>query len=455
MIRRKKQALTKNPKKSLQRSLQAKPRRTLGTNPVIFPSSLCLVNIDQLVTLRGEAGPRRGAQLNDIGLVRDGAVLCAGGKIVAAGTSREVMRNPWFRQHRKRIPTIDCAGKTVLPGFVDSHTHLIFAKPRLEDFELRIAGAGYEEIAASGGGIQSSVAAVRSASEGELAARARRSLTEMLRQGTTTVEAKSGYGLSPAAEMKSLRAIRDAAEGWPGTVVPTLLGAHIVPHAHRARRGFYLTEICEKMIPEAARLHLARFVDVFCERGAFSGEECEIIFAAAASHKLGMRAHAGQFTSANLEPLLKFAPSSFDHLDYCDDDQLALLAASRTVATLLPAATFFLGRENYPRARRMIETGIAVALATDYNPGTSPTTSMPLVITIACTRLKMTVAEAISAATINGAHALNLGDSKGSLVAGKDADLAIFDVEDHREIPYWFGANHCVATVCGGIVTNT
>ena len=453
MIRGTKPALAKTPGKNFKKSAKAKSRRTGVSNTAIFPSSLCLVNIGQLLTMRGGPGARRGAQLNDAGLIRDGCVLCAGGKILAAGTSREVLRNPWFRQHRKRISTIDCAGKTVLPGFVDSHTHLIFAKARLQDFELRIAGAGYEEIAASGGGIRSSVAAVGSASESELAAGARASLNEMLRQGTTTVEAKSGYGLSLAAEMKSLRAIRDAAEGWQGTVVPTLLGAHIVPDGYRDHRGDYIREICEKMIPEAARLKLARFVDVFCERGAFSGEECEAIFAAAASHKLGMRAHAGQFTSARLESLLKFAPSSFDHLDHCDDDQLTLLAASGTVATLLPSATFFLGREDYAQARRMIDTGIAVALATDYNPGTSPVTSMPLVITIACTRLKMTIAEAISAATINGAHALNLGASKGSLEPGKDADLAIFDVEDHREIPYWLGANHCVSTVCGGMVT--
>ena len=454
MSRRKIQKLAKTPGKILPGSSPLKSRRDPAIHPAIFPSSLCLVNIGQLLTLGGESGLRRGALLNDIGLIRDGAVLCAKGKILAAGVSREVLQNPWFREHRKRIPTIDCAGKTVLPGFVDSHTHLIFAEPRLEDFELRIAGAGYEEIAAAGGGIRSSVAAVRGATQGELAARARGSLAEMLRQGTTTVEAKSGYGLSLAAEMKSLRAIRDAAEGWPGTVVPTLLGAHIVPDGYGTRRDIYLREICEKMIPQAARLKLARFVDVFCERGAFSPEECAIIFAAAASHQLGMRAHIGQFTPAYLEPLLKFAPSSFDHLDHCDEEQLAWLAASRTVATLLPVATFFLGLDNYPRARRMIDSGVAVALATDYNPGTSPVTSMPLVITIACTRLKMTVAEAISAATINGAHALGLGDSKGSVVAGKDADLAIFDLEDHREIPYWFGAHHLVTTVCGGVVTN-
>ncbi len=415
-------------------------------------SSLVLTNISQLITMRGVPGPRRGAQLNDIGLVRDGAVLCVGGKILAAGKAAEVIRDPWFKKHGKGIQLIDCAGQTVLPGFVDSHTHLIFAAPRLADFEARIAGATYQEIAEAGGGIRSSVAAVRGATQGELVLRARRSLDEMLRHGATTVEAKSGYGLSHLAEMKSLRSIRDAAAEWPGTVVPTLLGAHVAPAEYHASRDAYIEEVCKKMIPQAARLKLAAFVDVFCERGAFSIEECEKIFASARRHRLGRRAHIGQFSPPSLASLMQFAPSSFDHLDTCEDDQLRLLAASDVIATLLPAATFFLGGDVYPRARRMIDLGAAVALATDFNPGTSPCMSMPLLLTIACTQMNMTVAEALSAATINGAYALNLGRSKGSLEPGKDADLAIFDVADHREIPYWFGSNRWVATICQGKV---
>ncbi len=452
MISRKKPGVTKKyaAKPAPAARIKPKARRPARSSREAFQPSLFLTNISHLITMRGAPGPRRGAQLNDIGVVRNGAVLCAGGKILAAGKAAEVRRDPWFKKHGKGIPVIDCAGKTVLPGFVDSHTHLIFAAPRLVDFEARIAGATYEEIAAAGGGIRSSVAAVRGATQAELAVRARRSLDEMLRHGATTVEAKSGYGLSHLAEMKSLRAIRDAAGEWPGTVVPTLLGAHIVPAEYHASRDAYINEVCEKMIPQAARLKLAVFVDVFCERGAFSVEECEEIFAAARRHHLGRRAHIGQFSRSSLASLMQFAPSSFDHLDYCDDDQLRLLAASDVIATLLPAATFFLGGDVYPQARRMIDLGVAVALATDFNPGTSPCMSMPLLLSIACTQMNMTVAEALSAATINGAHALNLGRSKGSLEPGKDADLAIFDVPDHREIPYWFGANHCVATICQG-----
>jgi len=413
---------------------------------------ILLVNIVQLLTLRGPNGPRRGHELNDVGVVGDGALLCAGGKVVSAGTTRDALRDPWVRKNRKKIAEIDCSGKVVVPGFVDSHTHLVFAGPRLVDFEKRIAGATYEEIAEAGGGIRSSVAGVRQASARELAARALAALNEMSAQGTTTVEAKSGYGLSADAEIKTLEAVREAALQWPGTLVPTLLGAHVVPQEFKAKPDKYVREVAEKMIPLVAKRKLAEFVDVFCDRGAFSVEDSERIFEAARKHGLGVRAHMCQLTQTEVWPLLRFKLASLDHMDCVGDEDIPQLAKRETLVTLLPGANHFLGLGQYPDARRLIDAGVPVALATDYNPGTSPTTSMPFVMSLACTQMRMTPAEAIAAATINGAHALRRGDRKGSLEPGKDADLAIFDVGDYREIPYWVAANRCVGTVMNGVL---
>jgi imidazolonepropionase len=415
------------------------------------PKPLLLTNIGQLLTLRGGAGPRRGRDLAELGMVEDAAVFCANGKIVAAGKQREVSK----QAKKFKAKEFDCEGKVVLPGFVDSHTHLIFAGPRLVDFEKRIAGAGYEEIAAAAGGIRSSVDGVRNASRSTLAKRALQVLEEMASQGTTTVEAKSGYGLSTEAEIKSLEAIRDAAKKWPGTVISTLLGAHVVPKEHHSTPERYLEEVTGHMIPLVAKRKLAEFVDVFCDRGAFSLHQSEKVFEAARHHGLGVRAHVGQLTPSNLMPLSKYQPASFDHMDCLLDEDIPQLAKSDTVATLLPGANYFLGLKEYPNARRLISAGVAVALATDYNPGTSPTTSMPFVLSLACTQMKMSPAEAIGESTINGAHALRLADRKGSIEAGKDADLAVFNVQDYREVPYWFASNHCEAVVMQGSLSLT
>ena len=410
---------------------------------------LLLVNIGQLLTLRGKS-PRRVPDLNDPGVIEEAAVLCIDGKIAAAGKWKEVSRHPALKAHRKKLEEIDCQGKVVLPGFVDSHTHPVFAAPRLVDFEKRIAGASYEEIAAAGGGIRSSVEGVRKASVKALAEQTLAALGEMAAQGTTTVEAKSGYGLNAEAELKSLEAIAEAAQQWPGTVVPTLLGAHVVPKEFLGKAEKYLREVTEKMIPQAAKRKLVLFVDVYCDRGAFTLEDAVRIFEAAAKHGLGVRAHVCQLTSTELWPLLRFNPASFDHMDCVVDEDIPQLARRDTVVTLLPGANYFLGLEQYPPARKLIDAGVAVALATDYNPGTSPTPSMPFVLSLACTHMKMSAAEAIAAATINGACALRLQQSKGSVQAGKDADLALFDVDDYREIPYWFAAQRCAAVVLRG-----
>ena len=413
---------------------------------------LLLVNIGQLLTLRSAVdGPRRGALLSELGIIRDAAVLCLGGKIVSAGTTRDALRDPWLKKNRKKITEIDCGGRVVLPGFVDSHTHPVFAHPRLVDFEKRISGANYEEIAEAGGGIRSSIDGVRKAGKSVLTKKVSAVLGEMARHGTTTVEAKSGYGLNLESELKSLVAIRAAAREWPGTVVPTLLGAHVVPAEYRGRPREYVDLVCHEMIPAVAKRKLAQFVDVFCDRGAFSAEETGQIFTAAEEHGLAVRAHLGQLSETRLGPLLQYHPASLDHMDYANDADLAALAQSDTVATFVPGANYFLGLSRYPDARRLIASGVAVALATDYNPGSSPTLSMPMAMSLACTHMKMSPAEAIVAATINGAWALRLADRKGSVEAGKDADLAVFDVGDYREIPYWFGANRCELTIMNGV----
>ena len=361
--------------------------------------------------------------LKELGIIEDGAVLCLGGKIVSVGTTKDALRDPWLKKNRKKVTEIDCAGKVVLPGFVDSHTHPVFISPRLVDFEKRIEGASYEEIAAAGGGIRSSVEGVRRAGKRILAEKVLAALRDMAAHGTTTVEAKSGYGLTVESELKSLEAIRDAASRWPGTVVATLLGAHVVPKEFQGRSQKYVEVICKEMIPQAAKRKLAQFVDVFCDQGAFTAEETKQIFEAAEQHGLSVRAHMCQLTETALRPFLRFNPASFDHMDHVSEDDIAQLAKHNTVATLVPGANYFLGQKEYPRARHLIDAGVPVALATDYNPGTSPTLSMPMAMSLACTQMKMSPAEAIAAATINGAWALRVADRKGTIEAGKDADL--------------------------------
>lgn len=419
------------------------------------PPILLLFNIGQLLTLRypsDSSGPRRSTELRELGVVEDGAVLCIAGKITSVGKTKDALRDPWIKKHRKKLYEIDCAGKVVLPGFVDSHTHPAFMAPRLTDFEKRIAGASYEEIAVAGGGIRSSIEAVRRAGKRGLAKKVLGALSEMASHGTTAVEAKSGYGLSLESEVKSLEAIKAASAQWPGTVVPTLLGAHVVPAEYQSRPGQYVKVICDEMIPLVSKRKLAKFVDVFCDRGAFSEEDSLKILDAARQQGLQLRAHISQLTRTPLERVLSLNPLSLDHLDQLSDADIQLLAKSKTVATLVPGANYFLGLGAYPPARKMIDAGVAVALATDYNPGSSPTASMPFVLSLACTQMKMGSAEAIVAATINGACSLGLQQSKGSIEAGKDADLAIFNVGDYRELAYRVASDRCDAVIANGTV---
>ena len=414
---------------------------------------LLLVNIGQLLTLRSSSqGPRRGPELKELGIIEDAAVLCHGGKIVSVGKTKDALRDPWMTKNRTRVMEIDCQRHVVLPGFVDSHTHPAFMNPRLVDFERRIAGASYEEIAEAGGGIRASVDAVRRASKTQLAEHVLEALRQMAEQGTTAVEAKSGYGLDVASELKSLEAIREAATQWAGTVVSTLLGAHVVPGEFQRHPEKYVRLVLDQMIPEVANRKLAQFVDVFVERNAFSSEFTELIFSRAQKYGLGLRAHVCQLSETRLRPLLRFSPSSLDHMDFVNEEDLRELAGISTIATLVPGANYFLGLDRFPPARRLIDSGVPVALATDFNPGSSPTSSMPFVLSLACTHMKMSPAEALAAATINGAWALRLQNQKGSLEAGKDADLCLFETKDYREIAYWFASNRCALTVANGII---
>ncbi len=410
-----------------------------------------VVNASQLLTMAGPARPRRGAQMRSVGLVRQGAVLIDGGNILAAG-SHDLVSSHALASGARRL---DAGGRVVLPGFVDSHAHPVFAGPRLQDFESRLQGQSYAAIAAQGGGILSTVQGVRGATQDALAQSLRERAGRFLECGTTTLEAKSGYGLDLASELKMLRAIRAANEAGPLEFIPTFLGAHAVPGEWRHDPEGYLRRVIEEMLPAVAAERLAAFVDVFCEAGFFSVEQSARLFAAAARAGLRPKVHAEQLSrSGSLAMAAAAGAVSVDHLDCLDDSDLALLARADAVACLVPGSNYFLAKP-YPPARRLVDMGAAVALATDFNPGTCPCWDMRTILSIATSQTKMTPEEALVAATINGAWALGLGHSHGSLEPGKAADLLCYDAEDYREIPYYFGAPQAAWTMKRGVVVHS
>jgi imidazolonepropionase len=404
-------------------------------------------NATQLLTLAGPPVPRRGAALGELGIIRDGAVLTLGSKILRVAPTRELEAEA----RRWRAKVIDCRGRLVMPGFVDCHTHLVFAGSRVDDYEQRIHGRSYEEIAAAGGGIGLSARQLREATPHELLAQASRFLREFAAHGTTTVEVKSGYGLDVAGEMKILEVVRRLRRTSPLELVPTLLAAHALPPEYKGRSKGYVNLMSRRLIPAVARGKLAEFVDCFCDRGAFSVPQCRQVLGAGIRHGLVPRVHAEQLSRTGASRLaVELGAASADHLDHVTEADIRALARSDVVATLVPGANFHLGLGIYPPARRLIDAGAAVALATDFNPGTSPTLNMQFILTLACTAMRMTPAEAVTAATINAAYSLRRADRLGSLEPGKQADLAVMDVDDCREIPYYFGWNHCVMTVKRG-----
>jgi imidazolonepropionase len=400
------------------------------------PKTLALVNIGQLVTLAGPSRPRVGSELRELGLIANAALLIEGGHIVDAGTYSEL---------KPSIPTdasvIDAVGRCVTPGFIDAHTHLVFAGNRAAEFEQRIGGATYQQIAAAGGGILNTVALTRAASEDELYIAARSHRDWMLRSGTTTLEAKSGYGLDRETELKMLRVLRRLDDDGPVRIVPTLLAAHTVPPEFAGRRADYIRWVAAELIPEVADAKLARFCDAFCDDHAFTVDECRTVLAAARSHGLGLRIHAEQFrpgTGAALAAELGAATA--DHLETITSDTIAELRDANVQPVLLPGSVFALGRMQYPDARAMIDRGLAIVLATDFNPGSSPIASMPFVMSLACLQMRMTPAETLTASTINAALSLGLGREIGSLEAGKRADLLIHECADYRELAYYIAA---------------
>lgn len=464
-----------------------------------------IVNIGQLVTLAGPPRARVGAELRELGIVENAGMLIEDGRIVAIGPSAEIAA-----AGSSGAELVDAEGRCVTPGFVDAHTHLVFAGNRADEFEKRIAGATYQEIAAAGGGILRTVRLTRAASEDELLAATRKHHDWMLRGGTTTIEAKSGYGLDRETELRMLRVIARLNERGPARLVPTLLAAHTLPPEFRdsasqqvsksasqrgprqeegcgssecpgddpsrvgalravassqvggegsasdrgaeGGRAEYVRWVAEELIPEVARAGLARYCDAFCDEHAYTVEECRLVLESAKRHGLGLRVHAEQFrpgTGAALAAELGAATA--DHLETATDETLELLRKAGVQPVLLPGSVFALSRTQYPAARRMVEAGLAIVLASDFNPGSSPVASMAFLMSLACLEMRLTPAEALTATTINAAYSLGMGDEVGSLEPGKQADFLIHEFRDYRELAYFVAAPFRPRVFVGGV----
>lgn len=395
-------------------------------------------HIGRLVTMGGVPAPRRGAAMLDTGVVKKAAVLVDGDRIVAIGPRRGVLKH----ERAKGAAVYDAGGAAVVPGFVDPHTHPVFAKTRHEEYERKIRGESYERIAKAGGGILASVRAARLAHEDVLTEIAVRHAHWFLEHGTTTIEAKSGYGLDEATELKLLRVIRRMAEQTPLEVAPTFLGAHEIPPEYRDDREGYLRLLCDRLIPAVADQGLAEYVDVYCDEHVFTPEEMVRVFRAAARRGLAARAHVEQLThTGGTLAALGAKAVSVDHLEKIGPAEIASLAASEAAAVLLPGSVFHRGVDDYPPGRALVDAGALVALATDFNPGSAPSPSMPMAMALACNRMKLVPAEALTAATVNAAEAIGRTDRVGRLEPGMQADLVVLRFEDERLIPYHFGMN--------------
>jgi imidazolonepropionase len=394
--------------------------------------SLAVLHASQLVTLNGPKRARAGRELSELAIISDGGMLIRDGRIDIVGPSADIEKRSGDEE------VIDARGKVVLPGFVDAHTHLVFAGDRLDDFERRARGATYEQIAKAGGGIWSTVEKTRAASEADLLMQAKKHADWLLRCGTTTVESKSGYGLTVEDELKILRVMRRLTQETPLEIVPTFLGAHAVPRKMHVDQ--YVDLVVNEMLSRVTSDGLAEFCDVFCECGYFDIEQSRRILSAAKKLGLKLRIHADQLSNSGAAQLAgELKATTADHLEKTDAQGIAALKSGRVQPVLLPGSVYALGSTHYPRAREMIEAGLAIVIATDFNPGSSPTPSMPMILSLACTQMKMSPAEAISASTINPAYSLGRGDQIGSLESGKLANFSIFDCEDYRALAYWFG----------------
>jgi len=401
-------------------------------------ATLIIYNANEVCTLdNGDQGLRTGAAMDNLNVIEKGAIALVEDVIVGVGTTEEILDS--FRAETQ----IDGTGTVLMPGFVDPHTHVVFAGSREHEFEMRLRGESYMEIAAAGGGIRSSMRATRAASVTQLIEESIPRLNRMLAWGTTTIEAKSGYGLELETELRQLEAIRELHKQHEIDLVPTFLGAHEIPDEYRDHVDEYVRIVIEEMIPAVVERGLAAYCDVFCEAGVFNIDQSRAILQAAKAAGLKVRLHADEFVDLGGAMLAaELQAISADHLLAISDEGIQAMQEAGVIATLLPGTTFSLGKKEYAPARKMIDAGLPIALATDCNPGSCYTESMQIIIALACTQMRMTPAEAITASTLNAAHALELGDHIGSLSVGKQADIVVFDMPSYRTLPYHFGVNH-------------
>lgn len=410
--------------------------------------TLALININQLVTVAsGGNGVKTGKSMQDLGVIQNAAVLIENENIRWCGKMEDLSMSSL-----KEADVLDCMNRTVLPGFVDPHTHLVFSGSRENEFAMRSSGASYQEIAEKGGGILSTVKSVRESAKKELKKYARKNLNSVLKHGTTTVEIKSGYGLDMDSEIKMLEAINELNDEEMITIVPTFLGAHAVPPEYQGRKDQYVTLVTEKMLPYVSKKKLASFCDAFCEKGYFDSNDCRIILSEGMKLGLKPKLHADELTSCGgAELAAEVGAVSADHLEHISEVGIRALASTGVAAVLLPGVSMFLNHQ-YAPARKMIDAGVTVALATDFNPGSCMSYSMPMMMTLACTQMRMSPEEAIVASTLNAAAAVGLSHSVGSLEPGKKADIAVLDLPNYKFIPYHFGENHLWRVIKNGVI---
>ena len=417
---------------------------------------LLIIRIKQLLTIKEDNKAHSGVEaMNNLGIIENGAVGIKDGKIVAVGTTTELLEK--YQSEIGRIgKVLDAKDKIVMPGFVDAHTHPVFYGTREKEFEMRLQGKSYQKIAASGGGIRSSVRMTRRASKEQLTEEALKHLNRMLKYGTTTIEAKSGYGLSLESEIKQLEVIKELKDKHPIEMVATFLGAHEVPDEYRDNRNEYIRILKEEMLPQIAEKNLAELCDIFCEDGVFTIDESRDILTSAKKYGFKLKLHADELevSFGGAELAAELGAISADHLGAISDNGIQLLKEKNVIPVLLPGTIFSLGLKNYAPARKMIDEGLAVALATDCNPGSCMTESIPIIITLSCVMMRMTVAEAITAATINSAYAINRGEKIGSIEIGKQADLILLDIPSYHYLPYHFGVNNIHTVIKRGKIVS-